>query len=727
MFIKNTELIQINNLYYIPRTLLKKKLLSTSRLYNISLHNLTNNCTENKIKNRYYISYNDICKYIWRETVNTIKQRRIDTIISCFITSLKAKLSGIITNKNHNLNPVTKNTTDKTVYLKYNNQNTFILHNNNKAECIYCKKELYFKYKSNVSFDCIRCIDCYLHDTDDYQNKLCEPLNITFNSEQIYAITELYNNFFTKTTKSILLKGSAGSGKTTVISFVCGLPEFIHHRLVFSATTNKAVSVLKRTFSERFNNKQSDINFITIQKLINIRRDIDSEGNTHFKCIKRDTLNIYNYDIIVIDEASMLTSDIVNELQKIKQYMKGIIIYVGDNAQLPPVNEVDSTIFHSIKTTLNMTMVMRSKNNIVNLCNEVRKLIYNPEYKISFKKLCTNGVQINKDENTWINTYLDDYKNENYPIFLTYTNELCNSLNVIVRNRLFNNPKTKYVVNESIIFNNFYVNPYNTCISFYTSEAAIIKDFETTTLSMKHFHYRDIVINNKNKRNQDNENDNEEADINDINDINETSDMNDMNNIINNTNNIDEYDKIRVSDNNIHISEKFQELKRIINHCGEEKFKVWKLTIDTQNKDDTTIDIKKNIKNKKVKADSLIYVLHNSSIHIYKRHVEEISTYLKNLKIYVDKKYKTNEATKRWLNEYIIKPTWTFVYTQLIDLFADISYGYGITVHKSQGSGYNNVYVHVRDIISRNNNEKERTQCMYTGLSRASLQLNLLL
>jgi hypothetical protein len=93
----------------------------------------------------------------------------------------------------------------------------------------------------------------------------------------------------------------------------------------------------------------------------------------------------------------------------------------------------------------------------------------------------------------------------------------------------------------------------------------------------------------------------------------------------------------------------------------------------------------------------------------------------------VDYYTKTNEATKRWLNEYIIKPTWTFVYTQLIDLFADISYGYGITVHKSQGSGYNNVYVHVRDIISRNNNEKERTQCMYTGLSRASLQLTLLL
>ena len=63
----------------------------------------------------------------------------------------------------------------------------------------------------------------------------------------------------------------------------------------------------------------------------------------------------------------------------------------------------------------------------------------------------------------------------------------------------------------------------------------------------------------------------------------------------------------------------------------------------------------------------------------------------------------------------------------MIEPFADISYGYGITVHKSQGSGYNNVYVHLRDIINKNNNDTESKQCMYTALSRASKNLNILL
>ena len=712
MFIKYSDLILINELYYIPRNVLKKKLLSTSKLCNISLHNLPHNCTENKIKNRYYISYNDICKYIWRETVNTLKKHRIDIIISCFIRSLKSKLFLTITNTTTtNIKP------DTNTYLTYNKHNTFIVDNyNNKAECIYCKRSLYFKYKKSrtpLSFE-IRCMHCYLHDTNCYQYKLDEPLTITFNSEQIYAIIELYNNFFTKETKNILLKGSAGSGKTTIISFVCGLPEFINHRLVFSATTNKAVSVLKRTFSERFNSTHTDINFLTIQKLINIKRDIDSDGNAHFKSVKNDMLNIYGYDIIVIDEASMLTSDIVNELQKIKLYMKGIIIYVGDNAQLPPVNEADSRIFYTIKTTLNLSFVMRSKNNIVNICNEVRKLISKPDYKISFKKLCGNGVDVIKDENTWMDRYLDDYTHENYPIFLTYTNELCNSLNVTIRNRLFNNPKTKYVIHESIIFNNFYVNPHNTCISFYTSETATVKNFDVSTISIKKFLYRDILINaikyTSNDTNSDIHNDND----------NQLYTYDDENKI-------DDCDKIHVKDNNMHITHKFTELKNIIDRCSEEKFKIWKLTIDTPLKNDKEFKNDNLKNNKNSKSDSIIYVLHNSSVYIYKKYIEEITHYLKNLKTYIDKKYKMDESTKRWLNEYIIKPTWRFIYIQLIDLFADISYGYGITVHKSQGSGYNNVYVHLRDIISRNNNEKERTQCMYTGLSRAANQLNILL
>lgn len=49
----------------------------------------------------------------------------------------------------------------------------------------------------------------------------------------------------------------------------------------------------------------------------------------------------------------------------------------------------------------------------------------------------------------------------------------------------------------------------------------------------------------------------------------------------------------------------------------------------------------------------------------------------------------------------------------------DIDYGYGITIHKSQGSTYNTVFVNGKD-INRNFTEIERKRLWYVALSRAS-------
>ena len=48
-----------------------------------------------------------------------------------------------------------------------------------------------------------------------------------------------------------------------------------------------------------------------------------------------------------------------------------------------------------------------------------------------------------------------------------------------------------------------------------------------------------------------------------------------------------------------------------------------------------------------------------------------------------------------------------------------IDYSYAITVHKSQGSTYNNVFVSEAD-INNNSNTRNRNQLKYVALSRAS-------
>lgn len=56
------------------------------------------------------------------------------------------------------------------------------------------------------------------------------------------------------------------------------------------------------------------------------------------------------------------------------------------------------------------------------------------------------------------------------------------------------------------------------------------------------------------------------------------------------------------------------------------------------------------------------------------------------------------------------------------ELFADIRYCYCITVHRSQGSTYDRVFVDVKDIL-RNRKRQERQRLIYVGFSRPRHQL----
>ena len=82
-----------------------------------------------------------------------------------------------------------------------------------------------------------------------------------------------------------------------------------------------------------------------------------------------------------------------------------------------------------------------------------------------------------------------------------------------------------------------------------------------------------------------------------------------------------------------------------------------------------------------------------------------------NLQAEVDKKL--NKLFKDWqLN--------------VTDKFAQLNYGYSITVHKSQGSTFKNVFIDIADILE-NNNINETSKCLYTALTRSSNSLELLI
>ena len=138
----------------------------------------------------------------------------------------------------------------------------------------------------------------------------------------------------------LLLHGKAGTGKTTLITEIMKHNNIFKKKIVLSATTNKAVSVIQKMFEAAPKN----VHFSTIHKLMQIKRKINMDGSESYVINIDESPNqkkksIYFYDIIVIDEASMISKDLVSEIISVSSKIKGQIIFVGDTLQLPPIND----------------------------------------------------------------------------------------------------------------------------------------------------------------------------------------------------------------------------------------------------------------------------------------------------------------------------------------------------------------------------------------------------
>ena len=119
----------------------------------------------------------------------------------------------------------------------------------------------------------------------------------------------------------------------------------------------------------------------------------------------------------------------------------------------------------------------------------------------------------------------------------------------------------------------------------------------------------------------------------------------------------------------------------------------------------------------------LIYVIHQDDKEIYNANIEKIKDTLKNINTHIIHNYKQNLVF--W--DKIMLQLWDFYYYFYIDQFAQVNYGNAITTHRSQGSTYKRVYVDLIDIIKCNDVKKEGFQCLYTAVTRASENLEILL
>jgi exodeoxyribonuclease-5 len=129
----------------------------------------------------------------------------------------------------------------------------------------------------------------------------------------------------------ITLGGYAGTGKTTLIAILRRII-FLKNKkinIAFASYTGKASQVLRNYLKQSNTFYKQD--FVgTIHSLI--YSPIVSTGGRITGWKKKDKID---YDLIIIDEASMVSSDIWQDL---RSYQIPIIA-VGDHGQLPPIND----------------------------------------------------------------------------------------------------------------------------------------------------------------------------------------------------------------------------------------------------------------------------------------------------------------------------------------------------------------------------------------------------
>ena len=578
---------------------------------------------------------------------------------------------------------------------------------------------------------------------------------IDFTKEQKTATHTLYNFLIDNTEKTFGLYGYAGSGKTTTVV------EFISYmlinkyltRIAFVAPTNQALDVIKAKFKSHikkiieklFDKKLSDmfnfedelefleqnkiiVKFLTITQLLMFQRDYSASGEIIFVRDNKSGSMIPQFELIIIDECSMINMDTVDNIFEEVRLManpknKGVkhspkIIFTGDPAQLPPVNEEDSSIFcksekellfkdymdamlykssdaivsdmksnleqrykllindlSAMKTMLLQNVVRSRLGNVTKICHELREWIKSDDipnleqYRgVEGVYFCNSNDNYNKVKSEWFEKCLNSIKKGLPSIIVTWTNKQTDIYNDTIRRSVFKGQSiNKFEVNDVLILREFY--------GLDLGEEFVKQKLHTSTqikvLSTK---ISQVPINQF--------------------EMPPNSGLKQMK-------------------QGLKLEGSVKQIIDSINmtYCKSAIFKCWVLKV--QKFGENTLST----------HNMTIIVIDDDDFEKYDAIKKDTCMIIKNYTKQLLSQYKS--CTKQ-VERFIVKPLWKNWNKVLIEPFARVNYGYSITCHKAQGSSFYDVYIDLDDIL-KNPKEIEGKKCAYTAATRTSNELNIIL
>lgn len=340
----------------------------------------------------------------------------------------------------------------------------------------------------------------------------------TLTTGQSSLIDEL-EKFLSNETSCFLLKGYAGTGKTFLMK---GLIDFLsqnNRNFIISAPTGRASKVI----SQKTKHKACTIHrAIYSSKELKEFKIKDEDGTETFKFYfevrkNEDPTNT----VYIIDEASMISNvysegeffrfgsgfllkDLIAHINFDNNDHKRKIIFIGDNAQLPPVNmnfspALNGKYLHDnyglISNEFELTEVVRQKadsgilHNATKIRNSLKENIFN---KLEIE---TDFEDINKTKyEELLPKYLQACNNriDEETIIVAYSNSAVKGYNDFVRNHFFPNQKTITIGDKVILLSNNYNYPQ---MELLNGDIGFVVGISSTTES------RTIPLKRKNSKN----------------------------------------------------------------------------------------------------------------------------------------------------------------------------------------------------------------------------------
>lgn len=245
-----------------------------------------------------------------------------------------------------------------------------------------------------------------------------------------------------------LLAGSAGTGKTYCIKH---LVDVVRGRLIFTAPTNKATRVLRETLTS--DNYKPECR--TIFSLLGLR--LEANGMVKELTEPEDPVDLTKYRAVVVDEASMINSNLWKYIEDTAESQGVKFIFMGDPAQLPPVGELHSSVWNKCNTVAELKRVMRHDNAILTLATNLRSQVNSPVPQFKRKTEVVEGEGVWDCTQALFEQLMMElaergaFSRPNGAKAIAWRNATVEALNRKIRSKIFCEPQQLWLPEDRII------------------------------------------------------------------------------------------------------------------------------------------------------------------------------------------------------------------------------------------------------------------------------------